>query len=56
LLEQHWTLSGVVLPDAARFDEEVIATVVRVTGGNFRLLTGCWRRWNGCWTSTSSTG
>ena len=38
LLEARWTPAGVVLPDTAPFDEEVIATVVRVTGGNFRLL------------------
>ena len=30
--------AGVALPDAAPFDEEVIATVLRVPGGNFRLL------------------
>ena len=38
LLESRWTPAGVELPDAAPFNEEVIATVVRVTGGNFRLL------------------
>ena len=38
LLEARWTPAGVELPDAAPFDEEVIATVVRITGGNFRLL------------------
>ncbi len=32
------TPAGVVLADAAPFNVEVIETVVRVTGGNFRLL------------------
>jgi DNA transposition AAA+ family ATPase len=35
LLEQAWTPPGVRLPP---MDEEAIAAVVRITGGNFRLL------------------
>lgn len=38
LLKEHWAPAGVVLPDAGTFDEDVVATIVRVTGGNFRLL------------------
>jgi hypothetical protein len=37
LLGQRWTPPGVTLPPAA-LSEEVIATVIRMTGGNFRLL------------------
>lgn len=36
LLEQDWTPSGVNLPP---LDDESIAVVVRMTGGNFRLLS-----------------
>jgi len=38
LLEQHWTPSGVTLPATEPLEDETIATIVRVTGGNFRLL------------------
>jgi DNA transposition AAA+ family ATPase len=38
LLEQHWTPVGVTLQEEP-FAPEVIARLIRMTGGNFRLLT-----------------
>jgi DNA transposition AAA+ family ATPase len=38
LLEQRWTPAGVTLPDEP-LTPEVIARLIRMTGGNFRLLT-----------------
>jgi DNA transposition AAA+ family ATPase len=38
LLERQWTPAGVTLPDAP-FSPEVVARLIRMTGGNFRLLT-----------------
>jgi hypothetical protein len=38
LLEQRWTPVGVMLPDEP-FAPEVMARLIRMTGGNFRLLT-----------------
>jgi hypothetical protein len=38
LLEQHWTPLGVSLPESA-FTPEVVARLIRITGGNLRLLT-----------------
>jgi DNA transposition AAA+ family ATPase len=38
LLEQRWTPVGVTLPDEP-FTPEVLARLIRMTGGNFRLLT-----------------
>jgi hypothetical protein len=37
LLEQRWTPAGVTLPDE-QLIPEVIASLIRMTGGNFRLL------------------
>ena len=39
LLCQKWRPSGVVLPDEGFNNEDVLATIIRITGGNFRLLT-----------------
>jgi hypothetical protein len=38
LLERHWTPVGVTLPDEP-FAPEVTARLIRMTGGNVRLLT-----------------
>jgi DNA transposition AAA+ family ATPase len=38
LLEQRWTPVGVTLPDEP-FAPEVVARLIRMTGGNFQLLT-----------------
>lgn len=38
LLCQKWTPSGIVLPEEGFNDEDVLATIIRITGGNFRLL------------------
>jgi DNA transposition AAA+ family ATPase len=38
VFQQHWLPSGVSLPHKGLDDEEVRATIVRITGGNFRLL------------------
>jgi hypothetical protein len=37
LLERRWTPAGVTLPDE-QLIPEVIASLIRMTGGNFRLL------------------
>ena len=38
LLENQWLPSGVVLPKEGLTDEETRAAIIRITGGNFRLL------------------
>jgi DNA transposition AAA+ family ATPase len=38
LLDQQWLPSGVVLPETSWRDEETLAAMIRITGGNFRLL------------------
>ena len=38
LLQRKWVPSGVTLPEEGITDEEALAAIIRVTGGNFRLL------------------
>jgi DNA transposition AAA+ family ATPase len=38
LLESQWLPSGVALPEEGLTDEETRAAIIRITGGNFRLL------------------
>ena len=37
MFEQHWAPPGVNLPERL-LDRETIAVIIRITGGNFRLL------------------
>jgi DNA transposition AAA+ family ATPase len=38
LFAQRWVPSGVVLPGEGLIDADVQAAIIRITGGNFRLL------------------
>jgi DNA transposition AAA+ family ATPase len=38
LFAHRWVPSGVVLPEEGLTEAEVLATIIRITGGNFRLL------------------
>jgi hypothetical protein len=38
LFRQKWVPSGVRLPEEGVTDEDTPAAIIRVTGGNFRLL------------------
>jgi DNA transposition AAA+ family ATPase len=38
LLHQQWRPSGVTLPEAGETEAEAVAAIIRITGGNFRLL------------------
>ena len=38
LLAEGWVPAGVTLPAISELDAETAAAIIRVTGGNFRLL------------------
>ena len=52
LLERCWTPPGVILPNSG-FSPEVVARLIRMTGGNLRLLTRLLTRLNASWASTT---
>ena len=38
LLGRKWSPSGVILPEDGVTEEATLAAIIRITGGNFRLL------------------
>jgi hypothetical protein len=38
LFRRPWLPAGIVLPDEGLHEEAVMTTIIRITGGNFRLL------------------
>jgi DNA transposition AAA+ family ATPase len=38
LFRRQWLPAGIVLPDEGLHDDAVMTTIIRITGGNFRLL------------------
>ena len=38
LFKRRWVPTGVKLPEAGLYDDDVLASIIRITGGNFRLL------------------
>ena len=38
MLKRPWVPTGVKLPKAGLHDDDVLASIIRITGGNFRLL------------------
>jgi len=38
LFKRQWVPTGVKLPEASLHDDDVLASIIRITGGNCRLL------------------